>query len=407
MSPGALDGVRVLELGLHVVGPLAARQLACLGAEVIRVETSKPPLCAGRLFPSLEIPGAMYDSVGSGKKSLSLDISTSKGQKLFLRLIEKSDIYVSNLRAEALRKWGVDYPAVKARKPDVIMIFQPAMGTVGPYSTYKGYGTTMQAICGQMDFSGFPGEPPAFSNTTFADWLAPQYACLCAIRALEYRRKTGKGMFIEVPLYESGVTLLGPSILEYTVNNRIVSRTGNRHPFAAPHGIYRCKGDDRWCAITVFTLEEWASFCNVIGNPPWTRERKFAAVTERLKHQDELDRLVAEWTSHHAAEEVMHLMQKAGVPAGVVYRGEDLAESKHLWERGFYRETPRYPPPATKGTPAAGTTLAMELPIILSETPRQFTPGRRIGEDNYYVCGTLLGMTGQEIEELEKESVLI
>lgn len=397
----------MLELALHAAGPMTTRQLCSLGAEVVRVETSKPPLCASRLYPSLEIPGAINDTLNSGKKSLSLDVSTARGQELFPKLAAVSDIYVSNLRAEVLHKWGVDYPALKKVNPKLIMLFLPAMGLVGPYAKYKAYGATIQAICGQMEFSGFPDEPPSFSNTVFADWLSPQYADLCIISALHYRKKTGKGIFIELPLYETGVMLLGHSMLEYTVNKRVVSRTGNRHPFAAPHGVYRCQGDDRWCAITVFTPAEWEGFCKVVGNPSWTRDAKFAAITERLKHQKELDSLVEQWTAGHTAEEVMDMMQKAGVPAGIVYKGQDLAESKHLWERGFYKEGPRYPPPATKGTPPAGTALGLQVPIIFSETPRQGGPGPRIGEDNEYVCKKLLGLTGEQIEQLEKEKVLI
>ena len=221
--------------------------------------------------------------------------------------------------------------------------------------------------------------------------------------ALDQRRRTGEGEFIEIPLYEVGVANVNMPLIDYMVNGHIVTRQGNRHPFASPHGAYPCKGEDRWCVITVFTEEEWKHFCDVVGRPEWKEEPKFATLVARLRNADDLDRLVAEWTRNYAAEEIIEKMGKAGVPAGRVMKGEDLSENSHLKERGFYLEFEYHAPPMTVGSPVAGKSVAMRVPMILSETPPRFGPVSRMGEDNEYVYGGILGMSAAEFKQLTEE----
>jgi crotonobetainyl-CoA:carnitine CoA-transferase CaiB-like acyl-CoA transferase len=401
-----LEGLRILELAILGAVPLVARQLGVLGAEVIRIETSILPDQA-RIFPNPRIPMAIYPEIGAGKKAVSIDVRTPKGQEIFARLVKTSDIYTTNWPLKRLREWHADYDSVKSIKPDIIMLWGAGCGYEGPYSTYKAYGGSLQAICAVGDISALPGKPPVLINGAFADWHAPVYSSTLILSALERRRRTGEGACIEVPLFESGVCFQGAPILEYTVNNNVISHIGNSHPSAAPHSIYPCKGDDRWCAIAVFTEEEWQGLCNVIGKSYLKTSPKFATLVGRLENQEELDRIIAEWTREHSPNEVMEQLQEAGVSAGIVAKGQDLAESPHLRERKFYQETEFIKYPGTKECEVLGSSLTSVVPFKLSKVPLEVKPTRRIGEDTEQVLRTLLKLSSEEVENLRKEGAVV
>jgi crotonobetainyl-CoA:carnitine CoA-transferase CaiB-like acyl-CoA transferase len=195
--------------------------------------------------------------------------------------------------------------------------------------------------------------------------------------------------------------------MDYMANGRILRRQGNRHPFASPHGIYPCAGEDRWCAIAAFTEEQWHSFCQVLGSPDWANDPKFDTLVSRMENADELDQLIGAWTKGKEPQEVMGKMQQRWVPAAIVAKGQDLSENAHLKERGFYKETEYYGPPFDMSAELKGITVAMSVPIRFSETTCQFGPTHRIGEDNDYVYGQILGMSSQEIKRLTEEGVFV
>ena len=198
--------------------------------------------------------------------------------------------------------------------------------------------------------------------------------------------------------YENGVHFMAPLILDYVVNQRVANRMGNRYPYAAPHGAYRCRGEDRWCAIAVFTDEEWQSFCKVIGNPAWTNDPKFSTLLARKENEEELDRLVEEWTINHSAEEVMSMMQAAGVAAGTVQTAEDLLEhDPQLKHRHFFWELEH---------PEIGKYRARRPPFMLSKSPCELRRAPLLGEHNEYVLKEILGMSDEEIAELVIEGVI-
>lgn len=408
MSNGLLGGVRVLDFAWYFAVPFATRMLAHFGAEVIKIDTVKH-WDTIRVFPGPRNIGASFPDAASGKKIVGLDTTTPEGKEIFQELIKITDIYVTNFGERTLRKAGGDYQTVSRTKQDIIMLWGTAWGLKGPYAGYNAYGPTFQAMCGQMDLCGLPSGQPTFSKEAFCDYHAPVFSCVYLIGALEHRRRTGRGILIETPLFESGAFLLGPAILDYCVNNRGISHIANRYPCATPHGVYRCKGDDRWCTITVFSEQEWQAFCTALGNPSWTNDVKFAGFLERKQNEDELDELVSKWTVNYTAEEVMNILQKYRVRAGIVYKGQDLVEDKHLKERGFYRETAYYAPPGVEATEEGTTphpTIEMSVPIKFSDVHIPTRPVRRIGEDNDYVYGTLLKMSKQEIKRLTDSGVL-
>ena len=233
---------------------------------------------------------------------------------------------------------GLVYEELKKVNPDIIMLSTCMQGQTGPHHTHPGFGLTLTALSGFNHITGWPDREPE-NLFTYTDFIGPHFNVLAILAALDYRCRTGKGQYLDVSQYENGVHFLAPLILDYVVNGRVANRTGNRYPYAAPHGAYRCRGDDRWCTIAVFTEAEWQNFVLVIGNPAWASSPKFITLEVRKDNEDELDRLVEEWTINYTAEEVMSMMQGVGVSAGVVQTGEDLLErDPQLKHRHFFQE---------------------------------------------------------------------
>jgi benzylsuccinate CoA-transferase BbsF subunit len=398
------ESVRVVEVSLYIAGPYAGRILSSLGAEVIHVETSKAP-DQMRFMPP-KAPGACHPFYGSTKRKVALNLNNPGGRQILYKLVEKSDVFVQNFSIDAVEKWGMTYESIKKVKPDIIYIWQSGMGIEGPYSSYKAYGGQLQAITGISSLTGFPDKPPTQANTAFCDYHSALYCVMLMVGALERKRRTGKGIFIEIPLVETGVASIGPALLEYAANNRVPARWGNRHPFASPHGAYPCQGEDRWCVIAVFTDKQWCAFCDILEHPEWVKGDKFGTLQLRKRNEDELDQLIGEWTSKRNAPDVVKGMQEAGIPSGLVMKGEDLVADPHFKERNFYWQTVYHEPPFTKDA-KTGVGIAMRMPMLFSATPCQNGPTGYIGKDNEYVYGELLGMSKEEIRRLEQEGALV
>jgi benzylsuccinate CoA-transferase BbsF subunit len=213
------------------------------------------------------------------------------------------------------------------------------------------------------------------------------------IAALIYKRKTGKGQFIELSQLETTLQFLAPPLMDYMINGRIMTRMGNRSPYAAPHAIYRCQGEgEKWCAIVVSNEEEWDNFCRVIGNPAWTRDHKFTTFRARKENEDKLNEFVEEWTANHSPEEVMTRLQEAGVAAGVVESGEDLVADPQLNHRGTH---------VILEHPEIGPHIYQPPPYKLSKTPSQLTmPAPCLGQHNEYILKEVLGMSDEEVSDL-------
>ncbi|MBC8429390.1 MAG: CoA transferase, partial [Dehalococcoidia bacterium] len=339
-----------------------------------------------------------YNTWNRNKLGITLNLSKPQGAALAKRLVGISDAVVENFTPRVMTNWGLDYDSLKKVKPDLIMLSMSAMGNTGPWRHYSGFGPTIQAFSGITYLTSFPGKPPLGLGTSYADHIAGLIACLALLGALEYRQRTGEGQYIDVSQVEAMSSLLGDAILDYVANARQAEPVGNSSTEAAPHGVYRCRGGDRWCAIAVFTDDEWRGFKRALGNPPWVEAQRFATLSGRLENIEELDRLVEGWTSEHTAEEVMALLQEQGVAAGVVQDASDLANDPQLKERGFFIEL---------GHPELGKTISDAAPIRLSDTPARYIRAAPIlGEDNDYVYGELLGMNGDEVAELSEQGIV-
>ena len=406
MAGRALEGTRVVELGPYVALPLAGRILASMGAQVVKVETNK--VLDEMAFIPAWSRGAGQPDYQRGKVRVTIDVRTPQGRDVLLELISISDVFMTNFRRNILDRWGVDFPIIRKTRPDIIIMWQTGLGGHGPYYTYKPYGILVQHMSGVSLQTGLPGAPPGVVNSSYSDYHTGVFQPAAVIGALMRRRRTGKGATMESSVFKSGAATVGPGVLDYQLNDRLPRRLGNRDPRAAPHGVYPCAGEDRYCAIAVFSEEQWRGLGRAIEDPGWTRDPRFANTFERLKHQDELDDLIAGWTRQRSAEEVMEAMQSQGVPASIVSQGRDLHESAHLEARDFYRETRYYT--AERGVPAsrwqAGTGTGWNTPMRLSETPLEFGCYSNVGEDNPYVFGEILAMPQGRIQELTDEGVL-
>jgi benzylsuccinate CoA-transferase BbsF subunit len=286
-------------------------------------------------------------------------------------------------------------------KPDLVMISLSMHGRTGPYRDARGFGTVLQAAAGLASLTGWPDRPPAIPGVAYTDWTTPLFGLVALLAALDHRQRTGQGQYIEVSNLEAGVQCLEAAILDFTVNGRVQQRAGNEWmvgdlPGAAPHGVYRCLGTERWCAIAVLNDRDWQRFCEALGHPPWAQEPRFATVLSRVRHRDELNAFVEAWTSQQPAEEVMARLQAAGVAAGVVQNAADLACDPQLDHRGqaIFLDHPvvgvqRYDAPAFQ----------------LAASPARHRQVPTLGQHNAYVYKGLLGLTEAEYDALEAEGV--
>ncbi len=295
-----------------------------------------------------------------------------------------------------MKRMGLGYEELKKIKPDIIMLSACMQGQTGPHANHPGLGNHLSALAGFNQITGWPdGEPKGVG--IYTDAIGPHYAISILLAALDYRRRTGKGQYIDLSQHEASVHFMTPLILDYVVNQRVANRIGNRHSGAAPHGAYRCRGEDRWCAIAVFTDEEWQNFGKVIGEAALTTDPKFNTLPARKENEDELDRLVEEWTINRSPEEVMSLMQAAGVAAGVVQTGEDLlVRDPQLKHRHFFWEFDH---------PEIGKHRIGGLSFMLSKSPFEVRRAPLLGEHNEYLLKEILGMSDEEIVELVIEGV--
>jgi crotonobetainyl-CoA:carnitine CoA-transferase CaiB-like acyl-CoA transferase len=402
---GALEGIRVIDFTRVLAGPGAARMLADHGAEVIKIEVVTGELARLVIPHSDNVFGinrsGYYINTNRNKLGVTINLSDPRGLELAKKLVETADVVIENFSAGVMDRLGLGYEALKAVKPDIIMVSMPGFGQTGPYRTYASYGPTLQAIAGITYLTAFPDHEPAGFGFSYSDYTGgwpPQYAILAA---LHRRRKTGKGLFIDVSQMEALCGLYGAGVLDYVVNKRAAKPTGNRlpHRAAAPHGAYRCKGEDRWCVISVFNEKQWQAFCGAIGNPAWSADEKFATLLSRTEHMDALDSLIGKWTLERTAEEVMEILQHAGVAAGVVQNSRDLIESDpQLRHYQFFKELEH---------PVIGKVAHENVPFKLSETPAELRrPAPRLGEHNEYVLSEILHISKEEIAKYTKEGVL-
>ena len=396
MARMALEGIKVVDFSWVFAGPLITAYLGDYGAEVIKVESHSSIDLTRVSSPYKDgITGVNrsggFPVANNSKYGITLNLKHPQASEIVKRLIIWADIVVENFAVGKMEKLGLSYGELTKMNPKIIMLSATIQGQTGPRSTFAGYGWNTVALTGIGNLTGWTDRSPVGTLQAYPDSVVPWFGVVAILAALDHRRRTGKGQYIDISQYETTSHILAPLLLDYTSNDRVATRAGNQCPYAAPHAVYRCQGDDRWCAITVFDETQWAAFCRVLGSPVWTRDKKFASLQARKENGKELNRLAEEWTVNHTAEEVMALMQQAGVPAGVVKTNKEMFEDPQLEHRGYFQ---------TVEHSEMGQILHQAWPIRLSESQTKIRPAPCLGEHNEYVSTKILGLSDQEFVDL-------
>jgi len=409
-----LKGIRVVDLSMWFAGPMCTRLIGDMGAEIIKIESLRHidpwrgPVNLEQVrqqFPDRPVSNRPYDcSPGfnlqnRNKYGITLDLGTAEGKEILKNLVKISDVLVENYSPRVMPQLGLDYPALKEVNSRLIMMSLPALGRTGPDKDYLAFGQTIDCISGMAYLTGYLGEEPMLqSGLSYGDPLSGMNAAFAVISALNYRLRTGKGMHIDLSQVEGLIAFNADSVMDCTINGRVRERIGNRDRSMAPHGCYRCRGEDQWVVIAIASDEVWKRFCRAIGEPDWTKDERFADLLGRFEHQDELDTLIETWTMQYDHYEAMHVLQAAGVPAGPVLDAKELLEEPHFNARGIYEKVPHRE--AGIHPYIAPFALFSKMPIHIR------MPAPCLGEHNEYVFGKILGMSREKITGLEKLGII-
>jgi len=393
-SQGILAGVRVLDFSRVLAGPYATRILADFGAEVIKVQSRKTATGAE------DNNGPYFKAWNRNKRSVTLDMNHPEAREIALKLVSISDAVVENFSPRVMSNWGMNYEKLIEARKNLVMLSMSGMGQTGPWKNGVAFGPTVQSLGGLTYLTSYSEDSPVGLGYAYADGIAGLYGAVAILAALERRDRTGSGQYIDLSEYEAVCTTIGPALLDSSVNPNQILPKGNRasHIPASPYSCYKCLGKDRWCVIAVFDEIEWHALCRVSGHPEWADDERFHNLEMRKQHGEELDRLLQAWTSRTKAEEVMQLLQSAGVPAGVVQNAEDLAKDPQLRANGFF---------IGLNHPTAGNTVADRSPIRMSGiSTGNWKPAPLLGSDNQYVYQELLGFGDAEYQAYLRRGVI-
>jgi formyl-CoA transferase len=390
---GALQGLRVIELGQLIAGPFCGQLMADHGAEVIKVEqpgAGDPMREWGRNKP------VWWSVIARNKKSVTLDLRAAEGQDILRELAARADFLIENFRAGTLEKWGLGYEALSRINPGLIMIRVSGYGQTGPYSSRAGYGSIGEAMGGMRNLAGDPSAPPSRVGLSIGDSLAATMACLGAVMALHRRHLTGRGQVVDSAIYEAVLAMMESTVPEYSEAGFVRERTGAVLPNVAPSNVYPTADGDILIAANQDSV--FGRLCEAMGRPDLARDPRYATHTARGRHQAELDALIADWTRGFAAAELDALMEAHGVPAGKIYKAPDMLDDPHFRAReAIVRvEHPEF----------ANIWMQNVFPR-LSDTPGRIAwAGEPLGAHNDEIYGGLLGKSDDEIAALRARGVI-
>lgn len=403
-------GLRILEFTAFWAGPVVGQFFAMLGAEVIHVES--PAHIDGLRGHTLRAVGEalwwewspLYMGPNTNKRSLALNMQKEAGLGIAKRLAARCDFVLDNFSPRVLEQWGLDYGSLSRENPGLIMVRMPAFGLEGPWRDRTGFAYTMEQVSGLAWVTGEPDEPPLTPNG-ICDPMAGAHATIAALLGLEHRRRTGRGMFIEVPMVGSALNLAAEQVIEYSAYGRLLQRRGNRGPTAAPQNIYRCAADagdksrERWIAIAVCSDSQWHALRQAVGDPPWARDECLRTMVGRGLAQDRIDAELSAWCASRAATETADMLCAAGIPAAAVVLPYETRLNPQLQARGFFEPLKH---------PVVGPVLHEGWPVRFAAGPQRFhrMPAPMLGEHNSEILSSLLGISDAEIGALEAAGVI-
>jgi benzylsuccinate CoA-transferase BbsF subunit len=390
------DGVKVIDFGWAIAGPLTLKYLADYGATVICLESYQRLDLLRTATPYKDdVPAAdragYFAYFAGNKYSISLNLKKPGGLDIAKKLTAWADIVADSHRPGVMERWGLGYDDLRKINPDIIMIRNSNQGLTGPAANHPGLGNHINGLTGMVNLVGYPEQEPTCLMVAYSDYLVPHFAVSALIGALDYRNKTGKWQMIDISQSEVTLQLLSPVLLDFFVNGREAELKGNTSDIEVPHGVFRCQGEDRWCAISVSKEQEWQALCRTMEKSALLDEPAFRDLTVRKQNEEQLNDIISEWTMRHTPEEVMQSLQAAGVAAGVVQDAKDLYNDVQLRERDCFWISDHK---------ELGTFSFLAQPSRLSKTPARLQrPSPCLGEHTEYICRELLEMSLEEYDQ--------
>ena len=401
--PLPLEGIRVCDFTWVWAGPFCTLQLAHLGAEVIKIESSKRSDTIRRLpsfadnEPGLNRAG-YFNQYNQGKLSLALDLASPEGRDVALRLVQESDIVSENFAPGVMQRLGLDYDSLRQVKPDIIMISLSGYGSTGPLAPYIAYGPSQVPMSGYSSLTGQVGGPPVQLGLSYGDPNGGIHGAFALLAALWHRQRTGEGQYLDESQWEAAATMVGEAMMAQVMNGEQPPRSGNRDFVDAPNGTFRCAGEDDWVAISCTTDEEWRALCRAMNQPTLAEDTRFRTAAQRKANEDALEAIIAEWTRTRDRWSITHTLQAMGVSTFPSMSASDLSADAHLNGRGIFVELEH---------PEVGVRRHVGIPYKMSGTPVAVrTPAPCIGQHNEYVLRDILKMSSEEIAALQAKGVL-
>ncbi|HEX7096297.1 MAG TPA: CoA transferase [Acidimicrobiales bacterium] len=398
-----LDGVRVLDLTAWWAGPVAAGTLAALGADVIHVESTTRPdgmrMTGGLL--GMEGPwwerGSHFLCANTNKRGLTLDLATPKGLELLKQLITQSDAVIENFTPRVMANFGLEWPAAHELNPRCVLVRMPAFGLSGPWRDNTGFAQTMEQVTGLAWLTGHKWDQPRIQRGP-SDPNAGMHAAFALLVGLAERDATGEGCQLEVTMVEGALNAAAELVIEYSAYGNRLERDGNRSPGVAPQGLYACAGFDNWLAISIATDEQWQAFVDALSRPDWATAPELATYEGRRARHDELDEHIAAWAADRDANETAEMLVRHGVPAAFGRDPRLMTTHPQLQARGYY-EVIEHPVVGSRPTPT--------MPFRYASVERWLrSPAPTLGQHNRDILGGLLGLSDDELDELEASGII-
>jgi len=396
--PAPLTGIRVLDFTHVLAGPFCTRLLADLGADVVRVESSKHP---DHPWPSAYISKdgrhASYLNTNRSKRSIAIDLKNDAGRTIASRLAAVADVVIENFSAGVMERLKLDYTTLQRPNPGLIYVSMSGYGHDGPRREWTSMNMNLQGYSGLMMVTGSETDPPTAISNSWNDYIGGLHACFGILQAVDKRTTNGKGARIDLSQFECSASMIGPLLLSAAVNKTVPLRRGNRSAVCAPQGVYRCAGADDWCAISIETEEQWKALTKVLKQEHWGSENRFADISGRMRHHDEIDRRIEAWTKQFPNTEVERRLKAVGVPSARMRRINDVIESEGAATVFAKMEEPR-----------VGTMLTTRLPFSFDSNslpPPRNAPS--LGENTAEVLREWLNLSNDEIAAIKEQETLL
>ncbi|MDA0790554.1 MAG: CoA transferase [Proteobacteria bacterium] len=401
-----LAGIRILDLTHVWAGPLGTRILGDLGAEVLKLEAATArglrdiPVVQGGQYPGGD-PGTehwnrqgFFNKLNRNKRGICIDLKAAAGKRLFLALVAESDVVIENFSATAMNRLGLGYEAMREANPQIIYVAMPGFGTSGPYSDFVAFGPSVEPMSGLTALMGYNDKELRNTAMALPDAIAGVTAAAAVVTALAQRKASGEGQYVDLPLHEAAISLLGEKYIETQLTGKPPAVTGNQNRSFAPQGVYPCAGDNQWLAIACPDEATWSNFALFSG----IDKAGFANMAARLRHQDQLDDAIAEFTVNRDKHELMVQLQQAGVPAGAVMTTPEFMADPQVTERDYFVELGG---DHIETLPYPGSPVRFD-----GERATEWRRAPRLGEHNDEVLRQLLNLSDDEIQKLKDDGVI-